>query len=202
MVSLTGAVISTWLFEACGIWATAEAGIWSGIGWVWRLLQASYLLPGWAVVLLGVLALLAVVSIICVTLYSIWSALRPVRESRSLFLNYTEDMIDGVKWRWQWQRQSNNKMGIDNLWCYCPVCDAQLVYASGAGVNRETLLICEQCPSVASDRSTYNFEPFLGSGSRGRVKSTTMGRREDDIRSPAEREILRRIRTEEFQRQL
>ena len=200
--SLIATVISTWLFEIGGIWITVGTGVWSGVNWGWGLLQAPYLVPGWLVLLLGFLALLSLVGIICFIVLALISALRPTKIESQTFMSYTEDMIDGVRWRWRWLRRSNsNEAKVDNLWCFCPDCDAQLVYASYAGRNGETLLLCERCPPVASDETYYDFRPTTqGIGRMGRVKATTIGRTGDEIRAPIEREILRRIRTETYQR--
>ena len=185
-----------------GIWAVAGKGIWNGIEWSWRLLQTPFTMPGWAVLLLGLLALLSLVGIICFTVLALMSVLRPIKNENQTFLSYTEDMVDGVRWRWRWRRGGReNEVSVDNLWCFCPDCDAQLVYASGAGPNNGTLLICEQCPSIASDETFYDFRPTIhGTNGRGKVKAAAAGRTMDDIRAPIEREILRRIRTGTYQR--
>ena len=200
-ISLIATVLSTWLFEMGGTWAAVGTGIWIGVEWGWRFLQTPITMPGWAVLVIGIFALIALAGIVCLAILYLFSILRSSRNEDLSFLNYTEDTVDDVIWRWNWQRHSNNEMGINNLWCFCPECDAQLVYASRAGRNGETLLICEQCPSATSDESIYDFRPIHGSGSKGRVKATTMGQTRDEIPAPIEREILRRIRRGACQRQ-
>ena len=66
-------------------------------------------------------------------------------EIKEEFSEYKEDMIKNAKWRWEWQ---NSK--ISNLWCFCPQCDATLVYNDNACTNfysdkNNTLFICENC---------------------------------------------------------
>ena len=52
--------------------------------------------------------------------------------------------IYGLKWRWNWLGEQ-----VQGLWCFCPRCDAQLVYDDNSchSVVRdpETLFICEHC---------------------------------------------------------
>ena len=197
VLSLIGAVIAAWLLEIGWVWAKVWTGILSGASWGWRLIQSSYVIPGWVVLLLGLLALFGM---ICVAFYVVLPALRPVRKESQPFLSYTEDMIDGVKWRWIWSRLPGvNQYDIDNLWCFCPNCDAQLVVARGTGPERETLLICERCPSDPSDSTVYNFRPRQGLNGGGKVKATTPGITGTDSEAYIKREIRRRIRTGTYQ---
>ena len=108
----------------------------------------------------------------------ICAALSPKSEPE--YMNYTEDMLYGAKWRWSWVGGR-----ISNLWCFCPICDAQLVYAEGFG---ETNFICERCPSGEPD----HLYP-----SHGRVVATVRGGDRYYAVSAAEREVFRRIRTGE-----
>ena len=98
------------------------------------------------------------------------------------FLTYTEDMVDGVRWRWRWRGNQ-----IDGLWCFCPVCDAQLVHSEEFS---EISFICERCPSDGT---------FFPHGSRGRVVGTVMGGDMNYAVTAVKREILRRIRTGEWE---
>ena len=93
------------------------------------------------------------------------------------FQNYTEDSFDGVRWRWSWRGNQ-----VDNLCCFCPRCDAQVVYREG---YEETEFICERCPS---DGTLDSF------GSLGRVVTTVPGGGREYAFARARREIDRRIR--------
>ena len=148
---------------------------WRIVTWVWAALFANYSAPGWAFLILGSFALVGL-ALLCVILwFQIKSEIGPASR------NYTEDMLYGAKWRWSWDGDE-----ISNLWCFCPRCDAQLVYSDG---YTETSFICERCPPNGADRH-YR--------SQGRVVATVEGGGRDYAVSAAEREILRRIRTGEF----
>ena len=148
----------------------AISWVWAGVIWVWAALISGYSLPGWVLLIVGLFVLVGLVSL-CVVL-------RPQNEPG--LRNYTEDMLYGAKWRWSW---TGNK--ISGLWCFCPSCDAQLVYSEGYA---KTDFICERCPPVGEDRH-YR--------SQGRVVATVEGGDRYYAVSAAEREILRKIRTSE-----
>ena len=96
------------------------------------------------------------------------------------YRNYTEDMLYGAKWRWSWAGGQ-----ILELWCFCPCCDAQLIYREDR-FPAKTDFICERCPPDGSDH-LYQ--------SHGRVVATVEGGNRYYAVSAAEREIRRRIRT-------
>lgn len=105
-------------------------------------------------------------------------ALRGTEEHE--FLTYTEDMVDGVKWRWNWAGKK-----IVRFRAFCPVCDATLVYVREFG---ELLLVCERCLSDGTHA------PY---GERGKVVATSGLTYPEDVKDAAGREIDRRIRTGE-----
>ena len=147
---------------------------WSGVSWAAEMLVSSHPMPGWTIVGMGLLALLGLIVL--------GSMLKrnPQTTSAPPFLKYTEDIIDGAKWRWRW---SGNK--IANLLCFCPSCDAQLVYSDSFD---STDFICERCPSDGT------ISPY---GGRGRTVAKVMGGGRQYAVAATEREILRRIRTGE-----
>lgn len=147
---------------------------WRIVTWVWAALIANYSAPGWVFLILGSFALVGLVLLCVILWFQIKSELEPE------YRNYTEDMLYGAKWRWSW---TGNR--ISDLWCFCPRCDAQLVYSDS---YTETSFICEQCPPDGADRQ-YR--------SQGRVVATVEGGGRDYAVSAAKREILRRIRTGE-----
>ena len=142
---------------------------WSGVIGVWTALISSYSVPGWALLIIGLFALAGFVRLLVV----LWPQNEPA-------WNYTEDMLYGATWRWSW-----NSNGISNLWCFCPSCDAQLVYHEDC---TRTLFICERCPPDGEDRY-YR--------SQGRVVAIVEGGDRHYAVGAVEREILRRIRTGE-----
>ena len=142
---------------------------WSGVVWFWEALTASYSLPGWAWLLIFVLALFGMVSL--------YLAVRGESEETE-FKSYTADLIHGVKWRWSWIGNQ-----IHNVWCYCPRCDATLVYDDSS------------CRSIYSD---INKTDFICENCGHSVVSSITGGDKDYVIGAIKREIARRIRTGEY----
>lgn len=151
----------------------------NGIAWLWEKIEAfaglfgeSYSVPGWALTVVGVLALVTIIRFIVELRAS------PVSPAAS-HTNYVEDILFGAKWRWSWSGGD-----ISNLWCFCPRCDAELVYNDSAAHNiysREephTLFICEHCNRNVMGRID------------GGDKEYALG--------AVRREIRRKIRTEQY----
>jgi hypothetical protein len=145
--------------------------LWSGIVWCWNALTATYSFPGWACLITLLFAFVGIRKI-----YKVIKG----EAAKPEYTSYVEDVIYGAKWRWQWLGQR-----LSNLWCYCPRCDATLVYDDSSCRSiysdiRKTDFICENCGS--------------------RVVATINGGNKDYAISAAEREILRRIRTGEYKK--
>ena len=140
--------------------------------WIWTALTATYLVSGW---LLLVVCFITLISMILIFSYIRFKPREP------LFKLYTEDFIRSALWRWSW---TDSK--ISNLWCYCPHCDATLIYddSSCSVYNRmeanKTDFICENCSNtiIAS----------IEGGDKGYACDLI------------KREISRRIRTKEYER--
>lgn len=122
-----------------GIVLSGLAYLWSplriALSWLWKqlvqfvdLFTSSYSVPGWALFLLSIVALPAIVQLL--------SSLR--KNPDPPHTSYTEDTIYGAKWRWRW-----NGSDISNLWCFCPRCDSELVYNDIS--YGKTDFICEHC---------------------------------------------------------
>lgn len=145
--------------------------LWSGIVWCWEALIASYYLSGWVWLLVFSLAIIGLINI--------YIAVKGESEEPE-FKSYIEDSIHGAKWRWSWIGNQ-----ISNLWCYCPHCDATLVYDDSSCLRysdvNKTDFICENC-----DHS---------------VIASITGGNKDYATSAIEREIGRRIRTGEYKQQ-
>lgn len=146
---------------------------WGLISWTWTALTSDYLVPGWALIIIGLLVILG--------LGRIYITLMPAKKPE--FIQYTEDVLEGVVWRWSW---SGNE--ISNLSCFCPACDATLipesimaVYAGDPNVS----LICEQCPP---DNQSF------GISIQGRVVAQ-IACDPYVLEGKIKREIYRRIRT-------
>lgn len=143
--------------------------IWSGAVWCWNALISSYSLPGWFLIILFMLALFSIGMII----YA-WK-----EKHQPEYKSYTEDFLYGVKWRWTW-----NGSSINNIWCYCPVCDATLVYDDNSynrlyyGATPKTDFICENCSR--------------------QIKASIEGGNKRYALGLIEREVHRRIRTGQY----
>ena len=173
--TVVGGLILVVIPKSSGLVVGMLSWAWSGISSVWVLLQSSHPVLGWVILVLGLLALFGLIFIG----FLLKELLHGKKETAGpAFQNYTEDMVDGIKWRWRWRGNQ-----LTDLTCFCPVCDAQLVHAEGFS---DTRFICERCPSDGS---------FFTDGSRGRVVGTVMGGNRYYAVGAIEREILRRIRT-------
>lgn len=115
------------------------------IAWLWDKVQAfaglfgvSYSIPGWALTIIIFLALVTVIRFIV--------GLREHSVAPLPHSSYVEDILFGAKWRWSWSGGD-----ISNLWCFCPRCDAELVYDDSTAHNiysrdePRTVFICEHC---------------------------------------------------------
>ena len=134
--------------------------LWSGIVWCWDVLVASYAIPGWAWLVILIFSLVGLVDI--------YIAVKG-KSQEPEFKSYTEDFIHGVKWRWRWVGN-----WISDVWCYCPHCDATLVYDDFSDINK-TNFICENCGHS--------------------VVASITGGGKDYVIGAIKREIDRRIRT-------
>lgn len=47
-------------------------------------------------------------------------------ENKNEWLNYTEDDIDGIKWKWFWQKNALGKWNIENLRPICNKCGTSM----------------------------------------------------------------------------
>ena len=107
---------------------------WSGVTWLFETISEPYALSGWLWLIIFFFALVGVINI--------YQAIRPTTKEE--YKSYTEDNVYGAIWRWHWVGNS-----ISNLWCFCPNCDATLVYndQSVRDYSRQpkTEFICENC---------------------------------------------------------
>ncbi|NQZ86668.1 MAG: hypothetical protein HRT54_03710 [Colwellia sp.] len=115
---------------------TAAKSIWSFCIWCWDSMFQDYSFSGWFFLLLFILAFIGSV----VILINIADMFKQPEHK-----DYVSDNIFDVNWRWDWRG-----VNISNLWCYCPTCDATLVYDdstchSSFYDRSETKFICENC---------------------------------------------------------
>ena len=171
-VAVVAGLIVDGILRSGGVLAKVLLWVWSGLSWIWDLLYSSHPVPGGVILVLSFLALFGLVKVL------FQGEKKEQHVAGPALQNYTEDSFDGVRWRWGWRGNQ-----VDNLWCFCSRCDAQLVFREGYG---KTEFICERCPS---DGTLDSF------GSLGRVVTTVMGGDRQYAFARAKREIDRRIRS-------
>lgn len=142
---------------------------WSGVVRCWEALFVSYSLPGWAWLLIFILALIGLINI--------YIAIKGKSEEPE-FKSYVEDLMHGAKWRWNWV---GNR--ISNVWCFCPRCDATLVYDDSS------------CRDIYSDAKKTD---FICENCNCSVVASISGGNKNYATGAVEREISRRIRTGEY----
>ena len=173
IATVVGGLILSAIPSLRGFLVEVMSRAWTGAIWVWTALISDYSVPGWVLLITGLFTLVGLV----VGLVLLCVVLRPQNEPADR--NYTEDMLYGAKWRWRWSWIGKD---ILDLWCFCPICDAELV-VYGEGFTT-TNFACERCPP---DRANRHY----------RVIATVSGSNRYHAVSAAKREILRRIRTGE-----
>ena len=175
--TVVGGLILAVIPKTSGLVIKVVSWVWNAVSWGWGLLYSSHPVPGGVIL---VLSLLALFGLVIIGLLLKESLRGKEGLGKPAFLDYTDDLVDGLRWRWRWRVNQ-----IDGLWCFFPICDAELVHSENYG---ETDFICERCPSDGT------LNPF---GDRGRVVATVRGGNRYYAMSAAEREIRRRIRTRE-----
>ena len=170
IITVSGGLIVHILSETIrGLSLKVLTWAWKQIIWILNALISGYSVPGWILLIAGVLALIGII-LVCRNLIS----------QKKPYIKYTEDMLEGVKWRWSWIDND-----ISRLACFCPTCDAILIPFEGLEC---TFLICEQCPPNSKQR---------GIQITGRIieeKEISASYLEDRVK----REIYRRIRTGQY----
>lgn len=144
---------------------------WSGVVWCWEALVDSYSLPGWAWLVICIFALIGLINI--------YLAVNGEPKDPE-FKSYIEDFMYGAKWRWKWIGNQ-----ITNVWCFCPRCDATLVYDDSS------------CRSFSSD---VNKTDFICENCSRNVVASISGGNKNYATGAVEREISRRIRTGEYKK--
>lgn len=138
---------------------------------IWQALISTYSVPGWLVLLLGLVSLIAMAILI--------AQLARNNTPSPSHLSYIKDSIHGVNWHWSW-----TSSGIANLWSTCPTCQGQLVFINNPDApyisNPRVKLLCENCNHVITEIKGIDHSYALAS---------------------VEREILRRLRVSGSQSQ-
>jgi hypothetical protein len=134
---------------------------------IYEFLLSSYDIPVWLLLIISILALTSI--------FKFFIYLQ--NRSKIEYLKYIEDNIYNAKWKWKWSKDK-----IVDLQCYCPTCDAVLVYDDTSHIKPTELLktefICENCNS--------------------QIVATIRGGNKNYAINAVKREIERRVRTEEY----
>lgn len=111
--------------------------------WLWYIIKAipvyittKHEISGWLMIIFSV-----------TLLYSIYRIIKAVisKLENDPIKGFISANIDGIIWRWSWNRDN-----IVNLWCFCPVCDNELVYDDeyDTRFKPETYFSCEKCGKI------------------------------------------------------
>ena len=141
---------------------------WLGLIWLYEELLTSYSFPLWLFLSICILASVTIIKFI-LTLQG---------DSKPEHISYVEDIIYDAKWRWKWTKDE-----VSDIQCYCPKCDAMLIYDDRSSHTRytdvsKTDFICQNCDS--------------------QLVASIHGGNKNYALSAVKREIERRIRTNEY----
>ena len=136
--------------------------------WLYETLLSSYTLPLWLLLTISFLSLISIVKFF----------MNFEITSKPEHFSYTEDLVYGAKWKWKWTKDE-----VSDIQCYCPKCDAILIYDDRSSHTKytdvsKTDFICENCNSQI-------------------ITSIHGGNKKYAINA-VKREIERRIRTNEY----
>lgn len=100
------------------------------------------------------------------------------REQETPFpYNYTNDIIDGILWRWEYRKNR-----IENLIGYCPQCEGYIVPKQNQSSHESSVVLhCEYCSTPYKNLPLPLYATFLSEAV-------------DPYHDKVEREVLRRIR--------
>ena len=129
------AMLATWP-NVLSFWKSHRS--WVGDAYVWMIesVSSDYVLPFWVLAPLVLFALVGIAGLIIIVLVNILPNGQVFhRES------YTEDIIEGVKWRWVWNGYGND---IGDMGAFCLKCDAELISGTRRG-SQTRVLFCELC---------------------------------------------------------
>ena len=164
-VTAVGGIIALWGYD---ISLEGLSWVWEQILWIGTALISKYPVPGWGLLTVG---------LVLVGLLHVCMKLIPLEKLP--FEDYTEDIVEGLKWRWKWTDGN-----VSNLSCFCQTCDATLIYVPR---HSDVVLLCEKCPPNGKE-----------SGIRVKGRIITTEEDTEYLEGRVEREIYRRIRTGDY----
>ena len=136
--------------------------------WLYKELLTTYTLPLWLILIISIFASIYIAKLLLSIKF----------KSKPKYTAYTQDFIYGTNWKWKWEKEE-----ISDIQCYCPKCDAILIYDDTLSNIKHTELsktdfICENCNS--------------------NIVTTIHGGNKNYAINAVKREIERRIRTDEY----
>lgn len=136
--AIVGAVVNDLAPKALpAVWSAVTSAWEQSLAWV----LTGHSLPGWSIILLGLLGSLTAVGAVVLVYAALCTATNRVA---------TEDIVDGVLWRWEKPRPSHQMPEP-----YCPICDAYLIYQLGGYAAAGLELYCEKCRRVVIKTGAY-----------------------------------------------
>ena len=138
--------------------------------WLYKELLTTYTLPLWLILIISIFASIYIAKLLLSIKF----------KSKPEYTTYTQDFIYGTNWKWKWEKEE-----ISDIQCYCPKCDAILIYDDTSSNTKHTELsktdfICENCNS--------------------NIVTTIHGGNKNYAINAVKREIERRIRTDEYKK--
>ncbi len=138
--------------------------------WLYKELLTTYTLPLWLILIISIFASIYIAKLLLSIKF----------KSKPEYTAYTQDFIYGTNWKWKWEKEE-----ISDIQCYCPKCDAILIYDDTLSNIKHTELsktdfICENCNS--------------------NIVTTIHGGNKNYAINAVKREIERRIRTDEYKK--
>jgi hypothetical protein len=151
------------------------SGLWSFLGLLVGALGVRWSVPVWLLVLLVPMA-----SPVLLRLARKFRKDAEDAEDEPWWKSYTKDEIFGVPWRWTF-----GQSGVEDLWAYCAVCDAELTPREKRHDYHpiDRMLFRAQCTEFICERCSIGSEEIRGD--RNAALNSVVA------------EIRRRIRTEE-----
>lgn len=112
-----------------------------------HMLTSSYLINGWLLLFFISFSIIG----FCFVLYKIYY----IEPKKSIYADHTLQEIKGAVWKWHW-----NQNKIEQLWCFCPVCNDELSYDNDHLLNVITFS-CEHCQKEISKFDAQNINGVL-----------------------------------------
>lgn len=150
-----------------------RASIMNGLAWIWKTLAGAYVIAGWYLGLLGLLALVGALHLV----FRFWP--QAVANQPDYF-RYTEDVIYNVRWRWRYARTLSAASGVFVL-DVTPNWSMVTELGTSTTPSPKPTSICENCDQVMTT---------IKDGDQNYAVAAV------------KREIDRRIRTGEYKRAL